>query len=163
MFVDGVLAQEIWPTATNVWHMLKSMLFTTVLVAQSVLDVIIYYSPITPREAKGLSSTILMVFCRLSFVSTKFGALTAEGGGFSEMKRAFFGALDVLAFNSNDRDRTGDESCIKLIIDLSCELSSKSISWINLRLLTPTCRHRALTWYKTSHLAWSCCVFLGMH
>ncbi|CAE6452570.1 unnamed protein product [Rhizoctonia solani] len=94
------------------------------LASQSVLDTIIYYSAVTSQEGKLLSRGILMAFCRLSFVSTKFGALTAEGGGFSEMKRAFFGALDVLAFNSDDKDTAGDQSCIKLVVDLSTELSN---------------------------------------
>ncbi|CAE6451576.1 unnamed protein product [Rhizoctonia solani] len=121
---DTEIASEIQPITTQVWHMLKSILFTTVLASQSVLDVIIYYSAVTPREGKLLSKGILMTFCRLSFVSTKFGALTAEGGGFSEMKRAFFGALDVLAFNYDDKDTTGDQSCANLVIDLSSELTN---------------------------------------
>ncbi|KAL5635454.1 hypothetical protein ACGC1H_004296 [Rhizoctonia solani] len=120
---DAEIAPEIQPVTTHVWHMLKSILFTTVLASQSVLDTIIYYSAVTPREGKALSRSILMTFCRLSFVSTKFGALTAEGGGFSEMKRAFFGALDVLAFNYDDKDTTGDQSCVKLVADLSNELT----------------------------------------
>ncbi|KAG8714327.1 hypothetical protein FRC11_008890 [Ceratobasidium sp. 423] len=40
------------------------------------------------------------------------------------MKRAFFGALDVLAFNYDDKDTTGDQSCIKLVVDLSGELAN---------------------------------------
>ena len=124
---DREIAPEIQPITAHVWHMLKSILFTTVLASQSVLDTIIYYSAVTPREGKLLSRGILMTFCRLSFVSTKFGALTAEGGGFSEMKRAFFGALDVLAFNYDDKDTTGDQSCVKLAVDLSNELTSESI------------------------------------
>ncbi|CAE6415280.1 unnamed protein product [Rhizoctonia solani] len=121
---DAELVPEIQSTTTHIWHMLKSILFTTVLASQSVLDTIIYYSAVTSQEGKLLSRGILMAFCRLSFVSTKFGALTAEGGGFSEMKRAFFGALDVLAFNSDDKDTAGDQSCIKLVVDLSTELSN---------------------------------------
>jgi hypothetical protein len=111
---------------TNVWHIFKSILFTTVLAFQSVLDATLYYSAVAIPEAKLLSRGILTSFCRLAFVSTKFGALTAEGGGFSEMKRAFFGALDILAFNYDDKDTTGDQSCLKLVADLSAELSSKS-------------------------------------
>ncbi|CAE6516772.1 unnamed protein product [Rhizoctonia solani] len=120
---DSELAPDIQPITILVWHMLKSILFTTVLASQSVLDAVIYYSAVTPPEGKLLSKGILMSFCRLSFISTKFGALTAEGGGFSEMKRAFFGALDTLAFNYDDKDTTGDQSCIKLVADLSGELN----------------------------------------
>ncbi|CAE6421205.1 unnamed protein product [Rhizoctonia solani] len=121
---DAEVAPEIQPVTAHIWHMLKSILFTTVLASQSVLDTIIYYPAVTSREGKSLARGILITFCRLSFVSTKFGALTAEGGGFSEMKRAFFGALDVLAFNYNDKDTTGDQSCVKLVADLSIELSN---------------------------------------
>ncbi|KAJ1309628.1 hypothetical protein OPQ81_006397 [Rhizoctonia solani] len=125
---DDELAPKIQPVTARVWHMLKSMLFTTVLVSQSVLDAVVYYSAIPRRESKLLSRGILMSFCRLSFISTKFGALTAEGGGFSEMKRAFFGALDVLAFNYDDKDNTGDQSCVRLVVDLSGELNSLASS-----------------------------------
>ncbi|CEL51678.1 hypothetical protein RSOLAG1IB_00213 [Rhizoctonia solani AG-1 IB] len=125
---DVEIAPEIQHVTTNVWHIFKSILFTTVLAFQSVLDATLYYSAVAIPEAKLLSRGILTSFCRLSFVSTKFGALTAEGGGFSEMKRAFFGALDILAFNYDDKDTTGDQSCLKLVADLSAELSSMESS-----------------------------------
>ncbi|KAG9101613.1 hypothetical protein FS749_005151 [Ceratobasidium sp. UAMH 11750] len=120
---DEKIAINARPTTTIIWHMLKSFLFTTVLIARSALDTVIYYNATTPQEGKALSRGILTTLCRLSFVSLKFGALTAEGGGFGEMKRAFFGALDVLASNVDDRDSTGDQSCVKLVADLSSELS----------------------------------------
>ncbi|KAG8747605.1 hypothetical protein FRC10_000147 [Ceratobasidium sp. 414] len=120
---DEKIAINARPTTTIIWHMLKSFLFTTVLIARSALDTVIYYNTTTPQEGKALSRSILTTLCRLSFVSLKFGALAAEGGGFSEMKRAFFGALDVLASNVDDRDSTGDQSCVKLVTDLSLELS----------------------------------------
>ncbi|KAG9095910.1 hypothetical protein FRC06_009298, partial [Ceratobasidium sp. 370] len=96
---DEKIAIDARPTTTIIWHMLKSFLFTTVLIARSALDTVIYYNAATPQEGKALSRGILTTLCRLSFVSLKFGALAAEGGGFGEMKRAFFGALDVLASN----------------------------------------------------------------
>ncbi|CAE6455105.1 unnamed protein product [Rhizoctonia solani] len=125
---DVEIAPETQRVTALVWHMLKTILFTTVLISQSVLDTIIYYSDVVSREGKLLARGILMALCRLSFVSTKFGALTAEGGGFSEMKRAFFGALDVLAFNYDDKDTTGDRSCVELVANLSIELSSMESS-----------------------------------
>lgn len=114
---------EARPTTTNIWHGLKSLLFATVLTTQSILDVVIYYPTVSIHDAKTLSRNILMTFCRLSFISSKFGVLAAEGGGFTEMKRAFFGALDVLSSNSDDQDTTGDRLCSKLISDLATELA----------------------------------------
>ncbi|KAF8610274.1 hypothetical protein BDV93DRAFT_517422 [Ceratobasidium sp. AG-I] len=120
---DGNLDAMARPTTTNIWHGLKSLLFSTVLTIQSVLDVTIYYSAVSVQEGKLLSRNILMTFCRMSFISARFGALAAEGGGFTEMKRAFFGALDVLSSNSDDQDTTGDRLCSKLINDLATELA----------------------------------------
>ncbi|ELU44932.1 Mon1 domain-containing protein [Rhizoctonia solani AG-1 IA] len=147
-----LLAPETQRVTALVWHMLKTILFTTVLISQSVLDTIIYYSDVVSREGKLLARGILMALCRLSFVSTKFGALTAEGGGFSEMKRAFFGALDVLAFNYDDKDNTGDRSCVELVANLSIELSSKSTA-------AATGTHPALVRSASFHepeLGWFC-------
>ncbi|KDN42116.1 hypothetical protein RSAG8_06974, partial [Rhizoctonia solani AG-8 WAC10335] len=56
---DAEIAPEIQPVTTYAWHMLKSILFTTVLASQSVLDAIIYYSAVIPREGKLLSRGIL--------------------------------------------------------------------------------------------------------
>ncbi|KAF8759146.1 hypothetical protein RHS01_02450 [Rhizoctonia solani] len=109
---DVEIAPETQRVTALVWHMLKTILFTTVLISQSVLDTIIYYSDVVSREGKLLARGILMALCRLSFVSTKFGALTAEGGGFSEMKRAHY----------------GDRSCVELVANLSIELSSMESS-----------------------------------
>lgn len=81
-----------------------------------------------------MSRGILKTFCGLSFISSKFGALAAEGGGFAEMKRAFFGALDVLSSNSDDQDTTGDRLCSKLIKDLATELAGSF--FVDLILLT---------------------------
>ncbi|KAG9091785.1 hypothetical protein FRC07_011787, partial [Ceratobasidium sp. 392] len=120
---DEKIAIDTRPTTTIAWHMLKSFLFTTVLISQSALDTVIYYNAATPQEGKTLSRNILTALCRLSFVSLKFGALTAEGGGFSGMKRAFFGALDVLASNSDDSGSTGERLCVELVTSLALELS----------------------------------------
>ncbi|QRV86632.1 Mon1 domain protein [Ceratobasidium sp. AG-Ba] len=120
---DENIAVDARPTTTIIWHILKVFLFTTVFVVQSLLDVTIYYHSTTTQEGKVLARSILTTFCRLSFVSLKFGALAAEGGGFNEMKRAFFGALDVLASNSDDQDSTGDRSSIQLVNSLASELS----------------------------------------
>jgi hypothetical protein len=58
-------------------------------------------SPISGLPTSGgLASGILGTLFHLSFISSKFGGLTADGGGFTEQKRTFFAALDVISADS---------------------------------------------------------------
>ena len=104
--------------------MLKTLLFTTIMVSQSVLTTAVYHRPLpqthqlaplaSPRQSptpSSLSLSVLSTLSRLSFVISQFGGVlsTAEGG-FSELRRTFYTALDVL---SSDIDAT--ESFVRSI------------------------------------------------
>lgn len=81
------------------WLKLKSFLFTTVMILQSVIDALLYVErptqslPTNPR----LASSVLQTFSRISFVSARFGGLTSQTeSSFREYRRTFFTALDII-------------------------------------------------------------------
>ncbi|KAI0056552.1 hypothetical protein BV25DRAFT_1920897 [Artomyces pyxidatus] len=82
--------------AADVWTVLKTLLFTTVMLIQSILSTIVYIrSPSHSITAAALAQQALQTLSHLAFVISKFGGVT--GGAFAELKRAFYMALDVLA------------------------------------------------------------------
>ncbi|KAF9514564.1 hypothetical protein BS47DRAFT_1342867 [Hydnum rufescens UP504] len=103
---EDTLAATIRPTTQQLWNVFKTLLFSAVLIFQSIIDVIILqnspHSTISSLPSSGgLASEILGSLFHLSFISSKFGGLTAEGGGFTEQKRTFFAALDILSGDSS--------------------------------------------------------------
>lgn len=108
----------------ELWQILKALLFSTVLVSQSVISVITFHQPPSgsinlqddapPLSAPALAASVLDGLSHLAFISSKFGGLTAGGGGFTEQKKVFFAALDVVA-----TDRLESE---KLIQSLSIQI-----------------------------------------
>ncbi|KAG8875585.1 hypothetical protein FRB97_004999 [Tulasnella sp. 331] len=92
-------------TATSIWQILKTFLFSTVLISQAILTTLTFES--VPRDSQctphTLVSSVLNTFLHLAFVTSKFGGgLTSAGGGFLEQKRAFFTALDIIASNPSE-------------------------------------------------------------
>ena len=91
--------------ATKIWTILKTLLFMTVMLSQSVLSTITYTRPsAAPPDPErfathsSLALTTLRTLSHLSFVITKFGGVTSTSGvGFAELKRVFYSALDVLS------------------------------------------------------------------
>lgn len=97
-------------TLTLAWDVLKSILFATVMVQQSVVTATIYLPPssteimsllephITPAS---LALLLLQTLSNLSFVITKFGGVTstARTSVFPQLRRVFYSALDVLSTN----------------------------------------------------------------
>jgi hypothetical protein len=93
--------------ATNIWTILKTLLFMTVMLSQSILSTITYTRPAAaPSEPErsampthsSLALSTLRTLSHLSFVITKFGGVTSTSGvGFAELKRVFYSALDVLS------------------------------------------------------------------
>jgi hypothetical protein len=57
-----------------------------------------------------LARTILNLFSHLSFVISRFGGVTAEGG-FSELKKVFYLALDILAADRKAAETYVRELC----------------------------------------------------
>lgn len=94
--------------ATKIWTILKTLLFMTVMLSQSVLSTITYSRPVSSSAASpdperfathsSLALSTLRTLSHLSFVITKFGGVTSTSGvGFAELKRVFYSALDVLS------------------------------------------------------------------
>jgi len=98
--------------AANIWTILKTLLFMTVILLQSILSTITYshpapttsvaleperFDPRVPTHS-SLALSTLRTLSHLSFVITKFGGFTSTSGiGFAELKRVFYSALDVVS------------------------------------------------------------------
>lgn len=102
------------------WSTLKILLFTTIMVVQSVLATLVYVpqpqcSPGSPSEkpsAFSISLTALHILSHLSFILPQFGGVTAIGeGSFSELKKVHYTALDILASNKEESERFVRELC----------------------------------------------------
>jgi hypothetical protein len=120
-----IAALDSREVATNIWTVLKTLLFTTIMLLQSILSTITYSHPmasaVTPPDSKGslthlpthssLALATLRTLSHLSFVITKFGGVTStSSAGFAELKRVFYMALDVLG-----GDVEGSETFVKAL------------------------------------------------
>ncbi|KAI9443299.1 hypothetical protein H4582DRAFT_2118240 [Lactarius indigo] len=93
--------------AANIWTTLKTLLFMTVMLSQSILSTITYTRPVSSEPERSsaympthssLALSTLRTLSHLSFVITKFGGVTSTSSvGFAELKRVFYSALDVLS------------------------------------------------------------------
>ncbi|KLO17280.1 hypothetical protein SCHPADRAFT_994449 [Schizopora paradoxa] len=103
-------------TTEKIWLILKTLLFSIVMVEQAVLDVMLYLPSISSqrsangkqrgssRSAQGIASSLLYTLMHLSFVVAEFGGVTAPTstgneptGGFPELRKVFYMALDLLS------------------------------------------------------------------
>jgi hypothetical protein len=95
-------------TLTQAWGVLKTILFVTVMVQQSVITATIYLPPPSSKIMSSLepnvtpasvACTLLQTLSNLSFVITKFGGVTstARTSVFPQLRRLFYSALDVLS------------------------------------------------------------------
>ncbi|KAH9080433.1 hypothetical protein EDB83DRAFT_2339407 [Lactarius deliciosus] len=90
--------------AANIWTTLKTLLFMTVMLSQSILSTITYSRPVSSDPERSsthmpthssLALSTLRTLSHLSFVITKFGGVTSTSSvGFAELKRVFYSALD---------------------------------------------------------------------
>lgn len=97
---------------SGIWTMLKTLLFSTVMVAEAILGATVFvppsaYSPtptstpttpaLTPTP-QSLAHHTLRTLAHLAFVLTQFGGVTTTATAeFPQLKRTFYIALDVLA------------------------------------------------------------------
>ncbi|KZT73966.1 hypothetical protein DAEQUDRAFT_363943 [Daedalea quercina L-15889] len=102
---------------TQVWNLLKTQLFSTVMLCQAILSTVVFvsYPDRTPSSStsspQALATAVLRTLSHLSFVIHQFGGVTATSGGFPELKRAFYMALDVLASDPTESERFATELC----------------------------------------------------
>ncbi|KAF8340678.1 uncharacterized protein EI90DRAFT_3036454 [Cantharellus anzutake] len=104
-------------TMITLWQMLKAYLFSTVLMSQSIVDVITFHHPpkktvggLDPASSPQVASSLLLTLSHAAFISSKFGGITSEGGGFKEQKRLFFSSLDILC-----SDPVASEALLKVL------------------------------------------------
>src|ERR1700733_12093565 len=101
----------------TVWLLLKTLLFSTVMVAEGVLENIIFFKPSHSRHqdkfyvtARSLAESVLRTLFHLSFVVSQFGGVTVtaagETTGFSELRKVFYLAIDIFA--SGELDQTSE-------------------------------------------------------
>lgn len=93
---------------TPIWTLLKTLLFSTLLISEAILSSLIYESHLS-GAAVSTSLEVLLSLYHLSFVISKFGGVTAEGD-FPELKKAFYTGLDILSSDA--------ESSVIYVLDL---------------------------------------------
>lgn len=111
-WMDVLIEEEIpelaRETLTRAWSVLKTILFATVMVQQSVITATVYLAPPSQKTTTFLEPnitpasiawTLLQDLANLSFVITKFGGVTstARVSDFPQLRRLFYSALDVLS------------------------------------------------------------------
>ncbi|EIW59549.1 uncharacterized protein TRAVEDRAFT_147587 [Trametes versicolor FP-101664 SS1] len=105
--------------ATATWSMLKTLLFTTLMISQSVLSAVVFVPgrqasqrPSSSASPQAIALTVLHVLSHLSFVMPQLGGVASTSeGGLPELKRAFYMALDVLASSEDAAERFVSELC----------------------------------------------------
>ncbi len=108
--------------ATATWSILKTLLFTTLMLSQSILSAVVFipspheenaYSPsLGYASPYGIALDVLHILSHLSFVMPQFGGVASTSeSGLPELKRAFYMALDVLSASENEADRFVEELC----------------------------------------------------
>lgn len=97
-----------------VWDSLKTLLFSSLITAQSHVDICAYHA--IPRRRLNsmvpptvIATSILRTLYHLSFVGARFGGMAADAAGLPQQKRAFFGSLDILSTDSRASEVFLDE------------------------------------------------------
>ncbi|KAH8104589.1 hypothetical protein BXZ70DRAFT_998607 [Cristinia sonorae] len=113
---ENDIAPEAHESAKAMWSTLKTMLFTTIMIVQSVLSTLVYV-PQPPQETHASASspdptafsfalTALNIFSHLAFVLPQFGGVTSTAqNSFVELKKVFYTALDILSSDSEESER----------------------------------------------------------
>jgi len=97
----GVKDPLIRETMTTVWTILKTFLFATVMITQSVTTAMTYLPPTSTSLPPSMALIILHTLSRLSIIISQFGGVTSTSGeGFSELKRVFYSAVDILSVDA---------------------------------------------------------------
>lgn len=93
---------------TAVWTTLKTLLFTAIMLTQPILSSLLFLRPpqSSPHTPASLALLSLEMLSRLSFVISQFGSISATtSGGFRELKKAVYTALDILAADPSESDK----------------------------------------------------------
>ena len=106
---------------TKLWTILKTLLFSIVMIQQAISSSMLYLppsqsswssgSPRTLPSAPELSASILKALASLAFVIAQFGGVLAGAGvegndkGFPQLRRVFYTSLDILSSDSRESER----------------------------------------------------------
>ncbi|KAF9561067.1 hypothetical protein CPC08DRAFT_635895 [Agrocybe pediades] len=98
-FTDLDIASDSKEMTKSIWTTLKTLLFSNIMLAESILEASVYVPPtslsdITPSS---LALQTLHILSHLSFVISEFGGVTTTTQGFEHLKKTFYLALDILA------------------------------------------------------------------
>ncbi|KAG6829465.1 hypothetical protein H0H92_004427 [Tricholoma furcatifolium] len=100
-----VIASDKRQMYKSVWLLLKTLLFSTIMVGDGILGAVIYARPVFSHAGNVtphvLAKSILRTLSHLSFVVSQFGGVTAtavsDDPGFVELRKVFYLALDILS------------------------------------------------------------------
>ncbi|KAG6819776.1 hypothetical protein H0H93_008783 [Arthromyces matolae] len=122
----------------SVWLILKSLLFSILMVSDGILGAIVYVDPAAAASSSNtsritidtLAKSILQTLFLLSFVVSQFGGVTAtavgDEPGFVELRKVFYLALDVLSSQEPSGDQEGFSRafhpCERFVKDMVSEL-----------------------------------------
>ena len=100
------------------------MLFSTLMIHQSILDSLLFLRPVSSspsNKASHIARRTVQTLSALSFVIETFGGVAStseDGPSFPELKRVFYMAIDIMAADA--------PACEELVRDLITDLNSQS-------------------------------------
>lgn len=103
---DGV-APDSKEMAKSVWTILKTLLFTVLMVADGALSAVVFL-PLSRSPSATTPSSLALVtlntLSHLSFAISQFGGVTSTGNGFEALKKTFYLSLDILAQDGDGKE-----------------------------------------------------------
>ncbi|KAJ3747067.1 hypothetical protein DFH05DRAFT_770744 [Lentinula detonsa] len=111
---DTHSASDAETPSSGPWLTLKTLLFSAIMITDSVLSACIYVPPTVYHLSStsslsspaSLSLTTILTLFHLSFVVSQFGGISSLGNtdeaSFKELRKTAYLALDILASGSND-------------------------------------------------------------
>ena len=101
--------------ATATWSILKTLLFTALMISQTVLSGVIFIpnegDSKSARSPYSIALDVLHVLFSLAFVVPQLGGVASTSEGLPELKRTFYMALDVLSESELEAVRFVNELC----------------------------------------------------
>jgi hypothetical protein len=94
--------RETRTLSTEIWKVLKTLLFSHLVVSQAILLSIQYLDPLLAGNGldlgpSSIACSTLRSLHHLSFVISQFGGVASSAESFKELKRVFYMALDIVA------------------------------------------------------------------
>ncbi|KAF5360391.1 hypothetical protein D9756_004582 [Leucocoprinus leucothites] len=102
------------PVTQAIWSVLKTMLFSTIMLSDAILASIVYIKPgsspyiQTSTSSSKLALRVLEILSSFAFIISQFGGVTSSSQGFEQLKKTFYLALDILAQTSNGTPENHD-------------------------------------------------------